>query len=261
MRNFVQFVILIAIFSLVQLVSAAAAETLSVISWNLDARDEGEAVAAKIYPEMAACHLLCLTRSDAKQFNSIEKSLGKNFLACEMERPSMQILYDQRRLQCLRQGELKIDEVHSWLGLFRDIETKVDFYVLVNEFAKGDGHRAEAEAIRLWCEQQTLPIIGLGDFGFEVNYESLRGNRPFDEFMRDYRWRWVRPYPLVDTLWQDLDQDDQDDQPNTCSDFIYLGGGALNWLARVKVDPPQGSKKHETGTKGHRPVRLSVDPR
>ena len=260
MRSVVRFASLIAM-ALSQLASSAAAETLSVISWNLEGRDTDASIVSEIYPEMAACHLLCLTRADAKQVDSIEKSLGRNYLTCKMERPSMRIFSDQRRLKCLRQSELKIDQVHSWLGLFRDVVAKVEFYVLVNEFGKGEGHRAEAEAIRLWCEQQTLPIIGLGDFGFEVNYESQRGNRPFDEFMRDYRWRWVRPYPLVDTLWNDVDQDGQDDQPNTCSDFIYLGGGALNWLARVKVDPPQGSKKIDAGKKGHRPVRLSVDPR
>ena len=55
MRNIVQFASLIAFSSLLQLVPTAAADTLSVISWNLDARDEGEAVAAEIYPEMAAC--------------------------------------------------------------------------------------------------------------------------------------------------------------------------------------------------------------
>ena len=64
----------------------------------------------------------------------------------------------------------------------------------------------------LWAtDNQELPIIGIGDYNFDFDFPTRRGNPVFDEFHLDYVWYWVEPEKLVDTNWSDRDGDGVDD--------------------------------------------------
>ena len=47
---------------------------------------------------------------------------------------------------------------------------------------------AEAKALRPWAADQELPIIGIGDYNFDFDFPTRRGNRAFGEFHLDYVW-------------------------------------------------------------------------
>ena len=109
---------------------------------------------------------------------------------------------------------------------------------MLNHLARGNAElrQEQAKALRLWVEDQTLPVIGIGDYNFDFDFHTQRGNAAFDEFLVDGHWRWVRPDPLIDTNWADRDGDGQDNYPDSCLDFMFLGGRAIDWQGCVARD-------------------------
>jgi hypothetical protein len=128
------------------------------------------------------------------------------------------------------------------------------------DMCRGSRRRQTAKALRLWVEDQTLPVIGIGDYNFDYDFHTQRGNAAFDEFLVDGHWRWVRPDPLVDTNWSDRDGDGKDNYPDSCLDFTFLGGRALGWRAVSRVILRDGDFPDDEATSDHRPVEL-VMPR
>ena len=119
---------------------------------------------------------------------------------------------------------------------------------------------AEAKALRLWAADQELPIIGIGDYNFDFDFPTRRGNPAFDEFHLDYVWYWVEPEKLVDTNWSDRDGDGIDDYPHSCLDFMFVAGKAKLWQSRSRVIVREGDFPDDDKTSDHRPVELVMEP-
>lgn len=244
---------------LVAAVAQVVAEPLTVISWNLQGcGGEGTPLPKELPPSMSP-DLWCFSRAGKVRSESLQGVIGRRFTSCSIDRATMHVFYDAKRLRCLNATRFEKGDVPASLVLFLDRATDVEFIVLVAEFDEGDRGRQQARTVRRWCEEQTKPVVGAGDFRFEVKLGTLRGNPAFDEFMLDYRWRWVRPHPLVDTHWEDSNKDGRDDHPMTYADFVYLGGNALNWLARTKVLEAVAQGVDQPNLR--RPIQLTVNPR
>lgn len=57
--------------------------------------------------------------------------------------------------------------------------------------------------LMLWAAAQTVPVLGIGDYNFDYDFPTEKGNAAFDEFLADDTWLWVKPAELVDTNWAD----------------------------------------------------------
>ena len=160
-------------------------------------------------------------------------------------RDRLLLIYDSDKLELLESQELeahngvRMNDVNfrhrsPLVGRFKQRGTDIEFIVVLNHLARGNAElrKQQAKGLRLWCEDQTLPVIGIGDYNFDFDFKTRRGNAAFDEHMLDYRWRWVQPDKLVDTNWADRDGDGKDDYPDLCLDFTFVGAGAYNSHAR-----------------------------
>jgi hypothetical protein len=255
----------------------AAAEELRLLTWNVESQDSDAQVIATQLAALSGYHVYGLTDVDPARAESYTRAMGGRFashLTSSGDERRALLLYDTKRLERLSTEELVS---HQSLRLrapeggnraplvtrFRDRPSGIEFLFVLVHLADehAELHREQAEALRLWVEEQRLPVIAMGHYGFAFNYTKLRGNRAFDEHMLDYRWRWVRPHPLEDTQWTDANGDGKDDDPKTCQDFLYLGAAAYNWSATVQVikrddDFPDSAQKSR-----NRPIEAVIEVR
>ena len=144
------------------------------------------------------------------------------------------------------------------VGEFRDKATGAELLVVLNHLACGDARlrQEQAQALRLCVEGQTLPVIGIGDYNFDFDFRTQHGNAAFDEFLVDGHWAWVRPDLLVDTNWADRDGDGKDNYPDSCLDFMFLGGKALGLQAASRVVVRDGDSPDDDSTCDYRSAGL-----
>lgn len=255
-----------------------ADEPLRIVTWNLDSGGNDPQVIAQQLQALRGYHVYGLTEVDPANAMTYAQAVGNQYrakISQTGDRDRLLMLYDTSRLTLLSAGELaafqdlrlndqRLRYRSPLLVRFRDQPTQVELLVVLNHLVRDDPkfRREQAKALRLWCEdQEDQAVIGIGDYNFDFDGNTLRGNTAFDEFMLDYRWRFVRPHPFADTHWSDRDDDGRDDLPDSLSDLTFLGGRALNWLAKSRVIVTDGDLPDDRQTSSHRPVELIVTPR
>ncbi|MEZ6095857.1 MAG: hypothetical protein R3C03_16775 [Pirellulaceae bacterium] len=140
-----------------------------------------------------------------------------------------------------------------------DKETKQTFWVIVNHLARGEADlRADqARMLRKWAEAHDEPIIAAGDFNFDYDFHTQKGNEGFDAMFEGDTWQWVKPDPLVDSNWsQDrrITDRDVDRYPDSILDFIIVANGAKDWKPESDVIVREGDFPDDEKTSDHRPL-------
>ncbi len=104
-----------------------------------------------------------------------------------------------------------------------------EFLLAVNSFYAGNREKRHRQASKFkkWAETQPLPVIAAGDFQFEWNRETGRGDRGFRRLTRDHILDWLRPENIAEICTGQAIQD-----------FVFLGGGAQNWFASGRLLAP-----------------------
>ena len=74
--------------------------------------------------------------------------------------------------------------------------------------------------------------------------------------MQDNVWTWIRPEPLVDTNWSDVDGDGVDNHIDSLLDFSFVAGEAKTWRASSRVIVRENDFPDNDKTSDHRPVEL-----
>jgi endonuclease/exonuclease/phosphatase family metal-dependent hydrolase len=145
------------------------------------------------------------------------------------------------------------------MAQFRNRATDEQFLVTVNHLARRNAklRQTQAKSLRLWATRQTLPVIGLGDFNFDYDFASAKGNPAHDEFIADNVWQWVKPNELIDTNWSD-DGKGNDRYPGSCLDFTFVAGKARRWNCTCQVIVRDGDFPDDDKKSDHRPVELIV---
>ena len=123
--------------------------------------------------------------------------------------------------------------------------------------ARGDAEfRAQqAGALREWARNKSTPIIAIGDYNFDYDFNTQKGNAAFDEFLKDGVWKWIKPVELIDTNWSD-DGNGHDRYPDSMLDFNFVAGAAKHWNAKCRVIVRDGDFPDDDETSDHRPVEL-----
>ena len=151
-------------------------------------------------------------------FNSITTATGHG--------DRMMMVYNSSRVQLLESNEL---DAHAGVRLndvdfrhrsplaakFRDRFSGIKCIVVLNHLARGNAElrQEQAKGLRLWAADQDVPVLAIGDYNFDFDFPTRKGNKAFEEFLRDGTWSWIEPDELVDTNWAD---DGDDDYPDSC---------------------------------------------
>ena len=229
-------------------------EELSKLNTELNAEDRYDVVAlTEVLPQ------------DLKKFRL---ALGKHYKYAYSKsgwNDRLQILYNENKFKKVRHFEL--DEINV-NGRYRaplvvhlkQLETDVEFLVMVNHLARGKSEIRQEQAKLLveWGRDQNLPVFGLGDYNFDYEFSSEKGNPAFVNFMQDNIWRWLKPTELVDTNWYDnpKDPDGKDDFPGSMLDFAFVAGPAKDWTSSCQIIVRENDFPDDEKTSDHRPYEV-----
>ncbi len=183
----------------------------------------------------------------------------------------MVLAYDSKKLKLVEHAELeahdgmRMNDVNfrhrsPLMGRFKHVSSGREFLVVLNQLARGKAgvRNEQAKALREWARDQTLPVIGIGDYNFDFDFHTQKGNTGYTEFLKDDIWHWVWPDLLIDTNWADHDGDGKDNYPDSCLDFMFVAGEAKSWSPVSNVIVRDGDFPDDETTSDHRPVELSV---
>ena len=185
------------------------------------------------------------------------------------ENDHLQIIYDASKLELLgwsemeEHGDVKFNRPDRALrcplyARFKRKDNGREFQFITNHLARGNARfrTQQARGLREWARGQSVPTISIGDFNFDYEFKTEKGNDGFAEFVRDDVWKWIKPQKLIDTNWYDPDKDGKDNYPGSMLDFAFVTGAAkdMKWTCEVIVR--DGDFPDDDKTSDHRPVVL-----
>ncbi|MFN9719186.1 MAG: endonuclease/exonuclease/phosphatase family protein [Planctomycetota bacterium] len=136
------------------------------------------------------------------------------------------------------------------------------FWVIANHLARGeeDLRTEQAKMLRKWAMDSGEPVVAAGDFNFDYEFKSQRGNAGFAAMMEGGTWGWLKPNPLVDSNWADdrnITDRRVDRYPDSILDFVFVANEAKNWNGVSNVVVRPGDFPDSDKTSDHRPLITS----
>jgi endonuclease/exonuclease/phosphatase family metal-dependent hydrolase len=244
--------------------------SMKFLSWNVESEGADPATIAKQLGDLGRYDLIALTEVLPSAATDFCSAFGDDYLFVLSETgrtDSMMLIYNKNTLDFVRKFELhdinfKNRYRSPLVGHFRDALTGKELLVMVNHLARGSEKTRQIQAEKLveWARDQTMPIVALGDYNFDYEFDTRQGNEAFRLFMKDNVWKWIEPYELIDTNWYDNPQqpDGKDDYPGSMLDFAFVAGSAKEWTTSCKVIVRDGDFPDDAKTSDHRPFELIV---
>ena len=244
--------------------------SMKFLSWNVESEGSEPATIVDELSKIGSYDLIALTEvlpQAAKDFcsacgddyNYVMSDTGRN--------DRMMLIYNKNTLKFVRQFELdKINYKNRYrsplVGHFQDQLTGKEILVMVNHLARGSAETRQIQAKQLveWARDQTMPVVAIGDYNFDYEFDTRKGNEAFRLFMKDNIWKWVEPIELIDTNWYDDPEspDGKDDYPGSMLDFGFVAGPAKEWTTSCMVIVREGDFPDNEKTSDHRPFELIV---
>jgi endonuclease/exonuclease/phosphatase family metal-dependent hydrolase len=135
----------------------------------------------------------------------------------------------------------------------RDTASGVEFLFMVNHLYRSrDAERyKQAQMLNDWAEQQTLPVIAVGDYNFDWDVKGAEGghDQGYDLMTAEGAWKWVQPARLVTTQCSGWPC-----RYNSVLDFVFAAGPAQQWQAQSEIVVAPDDFPDDTATSDHRPV-------
>lgn len=140
-----------------------------------------------------------------------------------------------------------------------DKTNSVTFWVIANHLARGEEElrTEQARMLRKWAQDSTEPVIAAGDFNFDFDFRTQKGNAGFDAMMEGNVWTWLKPDPLIDSNWSDDRQITDrrvDRYPDSILDFVFVANGAKGWHGKSVVVVRPDDFPDSDKTSDHRPL-------
>lgn len=134
---------------------------------------------------------------------------------------------------------------------FRIIGTNTEFLFMVNHLyrSREDARHQQSIDLNAWAQQQTFPIIAVGDYNYDWDVEDgeTDHDKGFDHMTNNGVFMWVRPPRLVRTHCSN--------RFNSVLDFVFVSQAALDWMPQstIGMSEPEYCPDDET-TSDHRPI-------
>jgi endonuclease/exonuclease/phosphatase family metal-dependent hydrolase len=124
----------------------------------------------------------------------------------------------------------------------------VDFWFMVNHLARGNENlrQEQAEGLRIWAEDQTLPVIAVGGYNFDYNIDEGKGNQGLTNLLEGSTVEWVKPETLYKTSLHP--------RYNGILDFIFVAHVPDNWYFESKILRDGFTGPDDERVSDHRPV-------
>jgi endonuclease/exonuclease/phosphatase family metal-dependent hydrolase len=258
--------------------TVTANEPLSVISWNVESGGADPATISKQLAELGRYDAITLQEVDPRDANrygqTIRRAYGKQYryvLSNTGQSDRVLLAYDSARLTLESVTELFEyggHRLNDWnhrsplVAVLRDTKSNQRFAVVAVHLARGNEklRTEQARGLAKWATDNPLPVLAIGDFNMDYDFQSKQGNDAFRAFLAAPVLQWVQPKPLIDTNWADRDGDRIDDYPDSLLDFAWVAGSAKQWKPEAVVVVRENDFPDNDRTSDHRPVRLLVTP-
>jgi endonuclease/exonuclease/phosphatase family metal-dependent hydrolase len=146
----------------------------------------------------------------------------------------------------------------------RDRTDDRTFHLFVLHLARGEAELRtdQARVLRRWAEDhRDQPVIAAGDFNFDYEFRTSRGNEAYDAMTEGGVWQWLKPDPLVDSNWtDDRNQPGRDLYPDSILDFVFVANAARQWHGESDVVVRPGDFPDTDRTSDHRPIIATFRP-
>lgn len=245
---------------------------LRLLTWNVESGGNNPTIIAEQLKEFRHYDILGLCEVAPANSRRYTKALGDRFrsiISVTGRNDRLVLIYDAERFELTGNEELeaydgtRMNDVNfrhrsPLVGKFKDRSHDFEFQVVLVHLARGwaELRQEQALGLRKWAAAQKVPTFGIGDFNFDYDFPTQKGNKAFQVFTADNTWKWMKPDPLVDTNWSDRDGDGKDNYPDSCLDLTFVAGMAREWKSRLKVIVREGDFPDSESTSDHRPVEL-----
>lgn len=245
--------------------SLSAADELRIISWNIEGGAFEDAEVSTITADMdrlGHADVWGLSEVTASWVDELQDTAGSNYHA-ELGTQStdrLLILVNLNRFEVTNTEEITSHNPSSGQRpplavTLRERATGTQLIYVVNHLTRGSGddprRRAEAEALREWADQQSLPIIAAGDFNFDwsIHDHGRTRSAAFDEMVEDNVFEWSVPSTLRRTQCN----------PDFYSvlDFAFVAGDAKFWPHQTTIINTPCIDNSDTAD--HRPIETVID--
>lgn len=147
----------------------------------------------------------------------------------------------------------------------KDKTSTKEFWVIVNHLARGEANLRtdQAKMLRLWAKDRSDPVITCGDFNFDYDFRTQKGNDGFKAMMDGDVWQWLKPDPLIDSNWSEdrkITDRHVDRYPDSLLDFVFVANAAKNWQGKCSVIVRDGDFPDNEKTSDHRPISAVFTP-
>ncbi len=248
---------------------------IAILAWNIESDGSDPSVIQSQLTELHAdrrFNILALSevpRDSQQMFGQFFGTSGESFLGTTGNNDRLVLAWDSNVFDVLECNELQeVDNFRMGDGGHRApltvrLRRKFDgleFVVVNNHLARGKAEMRNNQASKLleWARRQSAPIIAVGDYNFDLDFKSMKGNEAFSIMQRDGIFEWKQPKELIDTNWADSNKDGVDDYPNSMLDFVFVANAAKKLKLDVEnIVRPNDFPDDET-TSDHRPVRVVV---
>jgi endonuclease/exonuclease/phosphatase family metal-dependent hydrolase len=241
---------------------AASAQTLTVVSWNVESGGSDDQVIKTRIASFQGVDLWGLSEvaspASAGAFElGAEDGEDANFeriVGTTGGGDRLAIIFNADRFRRVSSQELTdINEGNHRAPLVAELEeisSGRKFLFMVNHLARGNNalrHR-QGRKLNEWVRTQTLPIVAVGDYNFD--WEVVGGDQDhdlgYDNMTSGGAWTWVRPATLIKTQCS----------PNFDSvlDFVFVNSAAQGWAGTSQIVVQPNDCDPSPQTSDHRPV-------
>lgn len=243
--------------------ATAGPSSLSIVAWNVESDGNDPKLIAKQLADFRD-DIVCLSEVHPDSiagyaavfpgYVHVSSLSGREDRLMIMASPRFEIL-DRTEHDDINDGRHR-----SPLSLrLKDKQSGESFVVMTVHLARGNADFRTEQAAKLveWAREETIPIIAIGDFNMDYEFETDQGNEAFAMILRDGVFTWLKPDPLVDTNWFG-DEDGNDVYPDSMLDFAFVANGATEWDAECDVVIREGDFPDDERKSDHRAIRVIV---
>lgn len=257
--------------------SCASAESLRVISWNIESGGADPAIIAKQLAELPSVDAYLLQEVAGRDIGrlaaAIRKKHGRSFkyyLSSLGGSDRLAIIFDESKYrirsfsELFSFGQYQLSDWNHRPPLVAHLvqkESGQEFLLVTVHLARGNARlrTEQATGLREWARTQKLPVILAGDCNFDYDFHTGQGNKAHAAFFKDAVWKEVVPDERIDSNWADRNGDGKDDHPNSCLDFAAVAASGTKLTSSSKIIVREGDFPDTKATSDHRPLFLQVE--
>lgn len=246
---------------------SATNQSVSFIGYNVEAGYKPDSQLETVLDyldRLPRSTVYALTELTLSWSDEIAAHLGENYQYLinqniDDNADAMAIFYDASRLTLSEAYERGFG-VHKYerkmvYGKFTDTETNKTFAIVVNHLMRGKGatdikRQAQAVNLQSWVMEQKVPVIGLGDYNFDLDVETGNANPAYYLFTKHDHWRWIKPSKVVRTGCHK--------GYNSVLDFAFVSGSVRSAKSEIMFQD-EIYCEDDARKPDHRPIYAEID--